>query len=270
MQVLCGRKVACCCPVDKGCLLICLQREAAWGHGLCSPVLLLHIPSLSNPFLLLMQASAVWYLLLHVCCLFAVVFWGGPIMQLCEFLRSSVCSVSIKALRPATTAEIERMHGDCAICWCEMTVAPCTTNASSNSSGGGSGSGSSGAAAGAPPEASASAAAAAGKHALQNAATGSDPPVCSEVPVRSSSSRAAAAGCESGGGAAGEPGAGCSVDLMVPPGSPTPLTHGYTLPCGHAYHKACLNQVGQNGCSWMLRVYNMPFSPCCPSATACH
>eukprot|EP00775_Hariotina_reticulata_P013637 gene13637-13760_t len=52
----------------------------------------------------------------------SVVFWGGPVMQLYEFLRTSTCSVSIKDLRPATAADVERMHGDCAICWCEMTV----------------------------------------------------------------------------------------------------------------------------------------------------
>ncbi|WIA29195.1 hypothetical protein OEZ86_011706 [Tetradesmus obliquus] len=46
----------------------------------------------------------------------SVVFWGGPIMQAYDLLRTSVRSVSIKALRPATAAEIERMHGDCAIC----------------------------------------------------------------------------------------------------------------------------------------------------------
>jgi hypothetical protein len=57
----------------------------------------------------------------RLCCA-AVVFWGGPLWQVYIGLRTHACTVSVKGLRPATAAEIERMHNDCAICWMAMTV----------------------------------------------------------------------------------------------------------------------------------------------------
>jgi hypothetical protein len=150
----------------------------------------------------------------------AVVFWGGPLWQVYHGLRTHACTVSVKGLRPATAEEIERMHNDCAICWCPMTVPGAVQQADStseepeqpatprgdpteaaNADGGSNSTDGSGQAAGT------------GTHSAV-AGTGS-----AEAGVEAAAARAAAASGELGDSA------------------------GSTLPCGHCYHQTCLTQV---------------------------
>lgn len=170
----------------------------------------------------------------------AVVFWGGPLLQLYDFLRANTYSVAIKSMRSATAADIERMHGDCAICWCEMTVAP---GSSSEPDLGGQSHRQSdadpvdahdeetaadniAAAAGGPSSSS--------SHNKGQAASTSD----ADTDVSDASSELTGdneqqeSDVEATAADAAEP-------ILVPGGS----TDGYTLACGHAYHHQCLNQV---------------------------
>lgn len=167
------------------------------------------------------------------CC--AVVFWGGPIMQAYDLLRTSVRSVSIKALRPATAAEIERMHGDCAICWCEMTVAPSRGGAAGSSSSSSGSSAAASTAAGAAALGNLSASAAAGQDAAAGAAVAAEDLADiypAAVPGQDAEQQHAADMARAGSAGVEQLQAGSAAALL-----------GYTLPCSHAYHQQCLNQV---------------------------
>ncbi|KAJ9531640.1 hypothetical protein QJQ45_021763 [Haematococcus lacustris] len=68
----------------------------------------------------------------------SAVFWGGPLSSLYHLVRNSIsqaaaevcqcggamlpCQVMVRSLRPATVEEVQRMAGNCAICWGKMTV----------------------------------------------------------------------------------------------------------------------------------------------------
>jgi hypothetical protein len=58
-----------------------------------------------------------------------VVFWGSPALALYEAARAATSLVLIRSLRPAGEADIERMGGNCAICWGEMAVPPAGADA---------------------------------------------------------------------------------------------------------------------------------------------
>jgi hypothetical protein len=204
--------------------------------------------------------AACTALLLLLCCACAVVFWGGPIMQVYDFLRTCVRSVSIKALRPATAAEIERMHGDCAICWCEMTVAPCRGSGSSSNL-----SHSRAAASTAASTAVTEDSTALLQQSSMPAAVAGTVAAASLQRHAGSSADASVLGATAAADAAGYdladtqtaavPGqqveqgdmarVGAAAGQALP-GLSSPALHGYTLPCSHAYHQQCLNQV-----SWL-------------------
>eukprot|EP00798_Chlamydomonas_sp_ICE-L_P023003 gene23003-30195_t len=61
----------------------------------------------------------------------SVVFWGGPVISFYESLHTAISIVRIKALRSANAVEIERMGGNCAICWGDMTEGRCEASATS-------------------------------------------------------------------------------------------------------------------------------------------
>jgi hypothetical protein len=141
--------------------------------------------------------------------------------------------VSVKGLRPATAAEIERMHNDCAICWCPMTVPEAAQQADStseepeqpatprgdpteaaNADGGSNSTDGSGQAAGT------------GTH---SAVAGTGPAEAGvEAPAAAPAAHEHAAQAAAGAAAA-------SGELVDGAGS--------TLPCGHCYHQTCLTQV---------------------------
>eukprot|EP00878_Enallax_costatus_P010980 GHUV01011468.1.p1 GENE.GHUV01011468.1~~GHUV01011468.1.p1 ORF type:complete len:683 (+),score=193.36 GHUV01011468.1:1250-3298(+) len=188
----------------------------------------------------------------------SVVFWGGALLQLYEFLRSHICSVSIKSLRPATAAEIERMHGDCAICWGEMAVVPVVAAGSSAGSHK------------QPQEAAVAAAAAAdsreqlaqvnvadnNSQLAVDEAVGQQPPIMQVTPPASSDEAAHQGTAGPEAAAAGVEGAAAE---LVSPSDDT--TYGYTLPCGHAYHHQCLNQ-------WLQQCRSQGVTPKCPMCQA--
>lgn len=150
----------------------------------------------------------------------AVVFWGGPLIQLYEFLRSNVCSISIKSLRPATAGEIERMHGDCAICWCEMTVLRATRGSHASS--------------------------VTGTNSMESAMLQQQPLAAAVDGVSTHAACLPAVGDQAGSVAvtagSSEPGVG-AAEQATPSLAAAGSTCGYSLPCGHAYHYQCLNQV---------------------------
>lgn len=158
-------------------------------------------------------------------CCAAVVFWGGPLWQVYIGLRTHACTVSVKGLRAATAAEIERMHNDCAICWMAMTVPGAAQHGTA-----------------APedrPPSAAPAPAAAPDDALlllpaaATATAGAVADPQNEAPLP------AAAGT---GGVVGAARHAPAEDLGDSDGS--------TLPCGHCYHQTCLTQVGTCLVDW--------------------
>jgi hypothetical protein len=174
------------------------------------------------------------------------------VLQLYEFLRTSTCSVSIQDLRPATSAEVERMHGDCAICWCEMTVLGSQVNSPSTDSAlaaDGDGSSSS-------SGSSSSTIAAGGALQPGSRSSADSARVAAAVPQGAAPAAAlnseAAQAVTAAAAVAEAPGAHCqAADTLPADGSV-----GFSLPCRHAYHQACLNQVGSravNSCNcWQL------------------
>lgn len=141
--------------------------------------------------------------------------------------------MSVKGLRPATAEEIERMHNDCAICWCPMTVPGAAQQADStseepeqpatprgdpteaaNADGGSNSTDGSGQAAGTGTH---SAVAGTG-----SAEAGVEAPAA--APAAHEHAAQAAAGAAAASGELGD-------------------SAGSTLLCGHCYHQTCLTQV---------------------------
>ncbi|PSC68550.1 E3 ubiquitin-ligase synoviolin [Micractinium conductrix] len=148
----------------------------------------------------------------------SVVFWTGPLVRAVERVRNAATSVQPRQWHAATSEEVERMAGQCAICWGDMPVP---------SGGAGGSAGSSVATAGGAAE--------------------TVPPA-----------QAAAAG----------PGAPVAADVHTPPpppppraGSPSGAAGCMALPCGHAYHRECLQQ-------WLQQCYGQARSATCPMCQA--
>lgn len=162
----------------------------------------------------------------------SVVFWGPPLAQLYEGMRTAVAALRVKTLRPATAAEIERMGGNCAICWGEMVVAQPGAGAARGGSTAGTGSG------GARGRSGAVATYVIrlqqdGRHETQH--TGGD-----------DIAGGRGDGADSGSGGGGANGS-----------SPA----GYSLACGHSYHSACLMQ-------WLQQCHAQSVAPTCPMCQA--
>jgi hypothetical protein len=172
-------------------------------------------------------------------------------MQVYDFMRTSVRTVAIKALRPATAAEIERMHGDCAICWCEMTVAPgnsgrhsssCSNSAAARSAAGTAAAADDAKGVAGPDSTAAGAALQHHTDLAAEAAAVLDPGSAGHNLAGSTAAAAVLeqdAGQESGDEVAGADAAGVAQLQQ----SSSAVLYGYTLPCSHAYHQQCLNQV---------------------------
>lgn len=172
----------------------------------------------------------------------AVVFWGGPLWQVYVGLRTHACTVTVKGLRPATAAEIERMHNDCAICWCPMT-APGAERTSAAGAAADADSGTAAAPALTASRNNTSALPAAGSSAGASAPMVPAPlgdaagPGAGAVTLAADQQLAAvpeAAGAGAGGGHGG---------VQGPSGDDLGDSDGSTLPCGHCYHQTCLTQV---------------------------
>ncbi len=151
----------------------------------------------------------------------AVVFWGGPVFQCYEALRIAICTVRIKSLRPATEAEIERMGGNCAICWGEMTREGAEPSAPAPT----------------PPDAAAGDAAAA--------------PAAEEAAVVEGAVLDAAVVAAAGGRSGAQSPADELAALLpeAPAEQASASAEGCSLPCGHSFHHACLSQVRGVGCT---------------------
>ena len=222
---------------------------------------------------------------LFVCLVPAVVFWGGPLLVLYDTMRSNMCSVHIKLLHPATAAELERMGGNCAICWAEMTTEeesgpearPLTDvdddsseDSSSESSDGSDEStsevGENGVIAGAGEVRGAQGAAGEGA-----AGAGAPEMIAAAVGGGGGGGRAPAAAAAAGGGveeAQAEAAAAAALpahaaaaehpawmsELSSQPAMPT---KGHALPCGHAFHHACLTQ-------WLQQCHAQGVPATCP------
>lgn len=182
------------------------------------------------------------------CCVAAsVVFWGAPLLQLYEYLRSNICSVSIKSLRPATAPEIERMHGDCAICWGEMAVVPAVHAATVVGTAVRSSTGIDTQ----PQVAAAEAAAVDGPEqqgGVQMSCVDNESPANKDVvqqppavPGLQVPIGAEAANNLINQSKTAAVGVACAGAELVSPFNSS--AYGHTLPCGHAYHSQCLNQV---------------------------
>jgi len=183
----------------------------------------------------------------------AVVFWGNPLWQVYHALRTHACTVTVKGLRPATPAEITRMHNDCAICWCPMTVTGAQGRAASEApqpessshrdrdpqphSGTASDAGSPASAAHGPE----------GSH--HAGSSGDGTPLVPPAEATTTDAAATAAANQLAAGPAGaaetaDSGAGAVVVRQLPG---LPESDGSTLPCGHSFHQGCLTQVGGAG-----------------------
>jgi hypothetical protein len=205
-------------------------------------------------------------------CALAAVFWGGPLWQVYHGLRTHACSVSVKGLRPATAAEIERMHHDCAICWCHMTVpgdgrqpgsagqqqqqaaghgsvtrqgstdnSPVDTTSTAGDPGVAAKAGTAGLTDAEPP----AVAGAGSSHAASAAGVG--PSMQQAVPqaplgLASAEARVRHAAAAVGVGEAGQAGIQAVLQQQQQAGELND-TDGCTLPCGHCYHPGCLTQV---------------------------
>jgi len=233
----------------------------------------------------------------------SVVFWGGPALQFYESLRTAISVVRICSLKPATEAEIERMGGNCAICWGEMMAAgasrkstthsapqphqevrrrsaeqqqPARSSLSRSSSqsrnsishdaadGGVAGSTTAGAAAGAAGH-------------VGRPGSDASAPVAGNATQGAARNTAAdqAAAAAAAAVAAGFP-EGRVLPQQQPPAAVAAILNqldeqqqqgggagveGVGLPCGHAYHHACLTQ-------WLHQCHAQGVSPTCPMCQA--
>jgi hypothetical protein len=185
----------------------------------------------------------VWQRCSHWLCLAvsrhcrAVVFWGGPLWQVYVGLRTHACTVTVKGLRPATATEVERMHNDCAICWCPMTTPGADRSSPAGAAGDVDGdhtaTGAAPALAGSDDDSSAAgpSAGASAPPAAPGDAAGSGAATGALVLDQQGPAGPETAGGGGRGGVQGRSG----VDLADSDGS--------TLPCGHCYHQTCLTQV---------------------------
>ena len=196
----------------------------------------------------------------------SVVFWGAPAQRAWEAARKAATVVRPMGLRDATAAQVERANHHCAVCWGEMGGPPVAVPvaapvyppppppdpaAASGASADG-GSGTDGGGAGAPPP----------------------PPVHPPAPPL----RLMSTGL---GGSGGGGGLGASLGRVAarlvgaggggpagrgPPGTPTsarpPLgPPGKALPCGHAFHEACIRR-------WLAQCHGQGRRPTCPMCNA--
>ncbi|KAL4855121.1 hypothetical protein ACK3TF_004343 [Chlorella vulgaris] len=164
----------------------------------------------------------------------SLVFWTGPLVRSVERVRGTATSVQPREWHAATSSELERMDGQCAICWGDMPT-------SAGGGGGGSRPGSAGGAA-APPAVTGSDDAAVAADPAAAAAAGLQQPPAG--PPAASASRPGLP--EAGGGGGGSPG----VNVRAA-----------SLPCGHAFHRDCLQQ-------WLQQCYAQGRGATCPMCQA--
>ncbi|EFN60184.1 hypothetical protein CHLNCDRAFT_133698 [Chlorella variabilis] len=164
----------------------------------------------------------------------SLVFWTGPLVRTVERMRNAATSVQPQQWRAATAAEVERMAGQCAICWGDMPAA---------------GAGGAGGRHSRRPSAAEQAAAAAGSPVgpAAEAQAGAAPVAVPEGPPAAAPAAAAAAPA-----AAGEPGAAAAAG---------PTSAAAALPCGHAFHRDCLQQ-------WLQQCYAQGRGATCPMCQA--
>lgn len=224
----------------------------------------------------------------------SVVFWGGPLMQTYQALRAGASIVRIRALRPASAADIERMGGNCAICWGEMVVAAAEGPGAAGGAAAGT-QGLSGQAASAGVVGGRAGAAAAAEGAVQPHHREPQHPQhlhaqhAQHPQYHGNEAHGAAAGPGAGSGTHFEAAAGVGAEgvahgaapMPVPPGGAAEAAaaatdasadmaeartssgggleaaEGYSLPCSHAYHHACLHQ-------WLHQCHAQGTTPTCP------
>ncbi|KAI3429895.1 hypothetical protein D9Q98_010206 [Chlorella vulgaris] len=164
----------------------------------------------------------------------SLVFWTGPLVRSVERVRGTATSVQPREWHAATSSELERMDGQCAICWGDMPT-------SAGGGAGGSRPGSAGGAAAPPAVAGLADAAVAADPAAAAAAGLQQPPA---GPPAASPSRPSLP--EAGGGGGGGPGVNARAA---------------SLPCGHAFHRDCLQQ-------WLQQCYAQGRGATCPMCQA--
>ncbi|KAL4437436.1 hypothetical protein ABPG75_004575 [Micractinium tetrahymenae] len=155
-------------------------------------------------------------------CFVSVVFWTGPLVRAVERVRNAATSVQPRRWHSATGAEVERMGGQCAICWGDMPAAGSAAAAS-------------------PPPPTAGAAA-------TEARSEQQPPGAESTGVAAEPVPAQPAEGGSGPGSAAASGGGPGGAAM-------------SLPCGHAFHKECLQQ-------WLQQCYGQARAATCPMCQA--
>ncbi|RMZ56490.1 hypothetical protein APUTEX25_001337, partial [Auxenochlorella protothecoides] len=174
----------------------------------------------------------------------SIVFWSGPLRGAVEKVRSTAASVEPHGWRHATAAEVERMGGQCAVCWGTLGPEAAEVAEVSAPAAGGDTAGAEGANSepGSPP------------------ATSPAPrPARSWLSDRSAALRQAASAALSGRGpldlrteeevdSAESAARWAAVDAMA-------------LPCGHAYHADCILQ-------WLQQCFSQGRVPTCPMCQA--
>jgi hypothetical protein len=166
----------------------------------------------------------------------SVVFWSAPLLRMVERLRSVASDVEPEEWHPATPAEVERMGGTCPICWGSIAVADAAATANGS----------------VPPE-----------HGLQQQQQQQQGEQDQEGDRGQGMSRGASntrtAGVNrpasdqgrSESNATAEEGAG-DAGRSVPAAG---------LPCGHAYHRHCLQE-------WLASCHAQSRPPRCPMCQA--
>lgn len=204
-------------------------------------------------------------------CALAAVFWGGPLWQVYHGLRTHACSVTVKGLRPSTAAEIERMHHDCAICWCPMTVpGACHQPGSAGQQQQQATAHGTVAQHGSTDNSPADTNSSAGNPVAAALAAGHAPAVPQVVQQAPGLAPADAVVQHIAAGGEAGPSGIAAVQQRQQQAGELSDTDGCTLPCGHCYHPGCLTQVRAH-VMWLLAMFltahQVP-SPCCtPCAT---
>lgn len=54
----------------------------------------------------------------------SLIFWGGPLTSIYRKLMQSISCTVLRGLHPMTPEHVERMGGNCAICWGALRLAP--------------------------------------------------------------------------------------------------------------------------------------------------
>ncbi|KAL4421914.1 hypothetical protein ABPG77_005198 [Micractinium sp. CCAP 211/92] len=143
----------------------------------------------------------------------SVVFWTGPLVRAVERVRNAATTVQPRHWHSATPAEVERMGGQCAICWGDMPLAG-----------------------------TAAASVAAPAAGVAAAAAGAADADAAAVPA--SGQPGGGPGNQGGSSSGGGPG-GAAM----------------SLPCGHAFHRECLQQ-------WLQQCYGQARAATCPMCQA--